>query len=49
MPVQGLLLTVKRQIEGIQERRLWWQMPVEESQAAMEAGDTAESHIWCHP
>ena len=33
----GLLLTAQRQIEGIWGRRLWWEMPVKESQAAMEA------------
>ena len=34
---QGLLLTMERQIEGMRGRRLWWEMSVEESQAAMEA------------
>ena len=34
---QGLLLTAERCIEGMWGRRLWWEMPVEESQAAMEA------------
>ena len=37
IPGQRLLLTVERQIEGMWGRRLWWEMPVEESQAAMEA------------
>ena len=37
IPVQGLLLTVERWIEGMWGRRSWWQMPVEGSQAAMEA------------
>ena len=37
IPGQGLLLTVERQIEGMWRRRLWWEMPVEEGQAAMEA------------
>jgi len=35
--VWGLLLTAERQMEGRWGRRLWWEMPVEESQAAMEA------------
>jgi len=30
-------LTAERQIEGMWRRRLWWEMPVEESWAAMEA------------
>ena len=34
-PRRALLLTVKRRIEGMWGRRLWWEM--EESQAAMEA------------
>ena len=37
IPGWGLLLTAERWIEGIWGRRLWWEMPVEESQAAMEA------------
>ena len=37
IPVRGLLLTVERQIEGMWGRRSLWEMPVEESQAAMEA------------
>ena len=37
IPGQGLLLTAKRQIKGMWGRRSWWEMPVEESQAAMEA------------
>ena len=37
IPGQGLMLTVKRQIERMLGRRSWWEMPVEESQAAMEA------------
>ena len=37
IPGQGLVLTVERQIEGVWGRRLWWEMPVEESQAAIEA------------
>ena len=37
IPVRGLLLTVDRQIEGMWGRRLWWEMPVEENLAAMEA------------
>ena len=31
IPGQGLLLTEVRQMKGMWERRLWWQMPVEES------------------
>jgi len=42
-PRRGLLLTVERRIEGMWGRRLWWEM--EESQAAMEASDTAEPCI----
>ena len=34
---QGLLLTAERWIEEMWGRRLWWEMLVEESQAAMEA------------
>ena len=37
IPGQGLLLTAERWIEGVWGRRQWWEMPVEESQAAMEA------------
>ena len=37
IPRQGLLLIVERPTEGMWERRLQWEMPVEESQAAMEA------------
>ena len=37
IPVWGLLLTAERQIKGMRRRRLWWEMPVEESQAASEA------------
>ena len=37
IPGWGLLLTVDRQIEGMGGRRLWWEMPVEESRAAMQA------------
>ena len=29
--------TVERWIKGMLGRRLWWEMPVKESQAAMEA------------
>ena len=36
IPGQGLL-TAERWIEGMWGRRLWWEMLVEESQAAMEA------------
>ena len=36
IPGWGLLLTAERWIEGMQGRRLWWEMPVEESWAAME-------------
>ena len=34
-----------RRIEGMWGRRLWWEMPVEESQAAWKEGNTAESCI----
>ena len=37
IPGRGLLLTEERQIEGMWRRRLWWEMSVEESPAAMEA------------
>ena len=37
IPGQGLLLTEEKLIEGMLGRRLWWEMPVEESQAVMEA------------
>ena len=37
IPRRGLLLPSERRIEGMWGRRLWWEMPVEESQAAMEA------------
>ena len=37
IPGQGLLLTAESWIEGMWGRRLWWEMPVEEIQAAMEA------------
>ena len=38
-------MTAERWIKGMCGRRLWKEMPVEESQAAMEASDTAESHV----
>ena len=37
IPGWGLLLTGARPTEGTWGRRLWWEMSVEESQAAMEA------------
>ena len=37
IPGRGLLLTVKKQIKGTWGRSSWWEMPREESQAAMEA------------
>ena len=37
IPGQGLLLTAERWIKGMWGRRLWWEVPVKESQAAMEA------------
>ena len=36
-PGRGLLLTTERRIEGMWGRRLWWEVPVEQSQAVMEA------------
>ena len=42
---QGLLLTVERRIQGMWGRRLWWEMPVEESPAPWKQGDTAESRV----
>ena len=35
IPGRGLLLTAERWIEGMWGRRLWWEILVEESQAAM--------------
>ena len=37
IPGHELLLTAERWIEGVWGRRLWWEMPVEESRAATEA------------
>ena len=37
VPGWGLLLTAEGRIEGMWKRRLWWEMPVKESQAATEA------------
>ena len=37
IPGRGLLLTVERRTQGMWGRGLWWEMPVEESRAAMEA------------
>ena len=37
VPGGGLLLTAERQIRGMWGRRLWWEMPVEESRAGMKA------------
>ena len=37
IPGQGLLLTAERWIKGMWGRRLWWEVPVEENWAAMEA------------
>ena len=37
IPEQALLLIAERGIEGMWGRRSWWEMLVEESQAAMEA------------
>ena len=34
IPGKGLLMTAERWIEGMWGRRLWWEMPVEESPAA---------------
>ena len=36
IPGQRLLLMAERWIKGMWRRRLWWEMPVEESQASME-------------
>ena len=36
IPGRGLLLTTERWTEGMWGRRLWWEIPVEESWAAME-------------
>ena len=38
IPGRGLLLTAWRWTERTWGRRLWWEVPIEESQAAMEAG-----------
>ena len=53
IPGRGLLLTAERQIEGMWGRRLWWEMPVEESQVAMEARwycwlRVTTRRVWCH-
>ena len=45
IPGRGLLLTVERRIQGMWGRRLWWEMPVQESLAPWKQGDTAESRI----
>ena len=46
IPGRGLLFNAERPIKGMWGRRLWWERPVEESQAAMEARpDTAESRV----
>ena len=42
IPGWGLLLTVEKWIEGMWGRRLWWEMPVEERRATMEA----KSYCW---
>ena len=36
-PGRGLLVTAERRMEGMWGRRTWWEMPVEESWAAIEA------------
>ena len=41
IPGQGLLMTAERQTEGMR-RRLWWEIPVEESWGAVEA----RWHCW---
>ena len=38
------MLTAEKLMEEMWGRRLWWETPVEESQAAME-GNTAESRV----
>ena len=45
IPGRRLLLTAERWIEGMWGRRLWWKISVVESQAAVEEGHTAESHV----
>ena len=37
IPGRGRLLTVERRIQGVWGRRSWWEMPLEESQASVEA------------
>ena len=50
IPGWELLLTGERWIEGMWGRRLWWEMPVEESQAAMKARQYCwvTRTGWCH-
>ena len=43
IPGRGLLLPVEKWIQAMRGRRLWWEKPVEESQAARKQGVTAES------
>ena len=45
IPGQGPLVTAERQTEGMWGRRLWWEVPVEEIQAAMEA----RPYCWVMP
>ena len=51
IPVWELLLTAERWIEGMWGRGSWWEMPVEESQAIMEARQYCwvMSRGWSHP
>ena len=45
IPGAGLLWTTERRTEGTCGRRLWWEMPVEESRQPWKQGDTVESRV----
>ena len=49
IPGRGLLWTAERRIKGMCGRTSWWEMPVEESQAALEARWCCESRVGCGP
>ena len=46
IPGQGLLLTAERQIKGMWGRRLWWEMPVEESYHKSLKATEARRYCW---
>ena len=45
IPGRGLLLTVERWMEGMERRRLWWEMPMEERGQPWKQGYPAESRV----